>query len=588
MIAEGTDRAVATQPPAPGSAGALLADTWLLLTLRWQMMLNKFQHRSTGGRLLTTMGLLAIALPVAFLSAGVGFGGGWLLRTFPDLALEGILPGLILTVVALMLLITSFGTALGSLFLSSDLELLMIAPVDRRAVFLSKLLDGVESNYLIIAVVALPALITYGLGQGYGPLYYVLALPTLLGTPLLPEGLGALGVLLVARFAPARRVREVLGLAAALFGLSCSALGQTSRLWFTPNIARPGTSPDMHALQTQLEGFAALPLPSLVAGRGLAAAGHGDLAGAAVGLAGFSLITFGFFAGCVLVAERLYNNGWVRMQSSGNARRSQARVARDAAHVGWMGRASVPLALALKDWRMIPRDLRNFAQLLGPLVMLPVVYFNLLGGSGRRSLDLTELAGGLVQTALDPAGIGIAIGILTGTVLICTQIAATAISMERHSWWLLKIAPISASELVRGKYLSAWVPFAVLSTLLMAVASLWRGFSPLGALYGWFGIELLGASILAMALGFGMRWPRLGWDNPKQMNSGWASMATLGSETVVGLIGGGFLCLPAFTPPQWALTAWIIGPLGAILLAALGAWGALAFGLSHLSDIGET
>ena len=34
---------------------------------------------------------------------------------------------------------------------------------------------------------------------------------------------------------------------------------------------------------------------------------------------------------------------------------------------------------------MIPRDLRNFAQILAPLVMLPVVYFNLLGGSGRRS-----------------------------------------------------------------------------------------------------------------------------------------------------------------------------------------------------------
>lgn len=587
MIAQGTDRAAATLPPAPGSAGALLADTWLLLTLRWQMMINKFQHRSTGARLLTILGLLALAVPFTALSAAVGFGGGWLLKTFPDLALEGILPGLILTAVAVVLLITSFGTALGSLFLSSDLELLMIAPVDRRAVFLSKLLDGVESNYLIIAVVALPALITYGLGQGYGPLYYLLALPTLLGTPLLPEGLGALAVLLIARFAPARRVREVLGLAAALFGISCSVIGQTSRFWFSPSVGRTGSSADMHAIQSQLESFAALPLPSLVAGRGLAAAGHGDLAGAVVGLAGFSLITFGFFAGCVLVAERLYNNGWVRMQSSGNARRSQARVARDAAHIGWMGRASAPLALALKDWRMIPRDLRNFAQLLGPLVMLPVLYFNLLGG-GRRSLNLTELTGNLITTALDPAGIGIAIGILTGTVLICTQVATTAISMERHSWWLIKIAPITAGEIARGKYLSAWVPFAVLSTLLMAGASLWRGFSPLGALYGWFGIELLGAGILAMALGFGMRWPRLGWDNPKQMNSGWASLATLGGETVVGLIGGGFLCLPAFAPPQWALAAWVIGPLGAILLTALGAWGALTFGLSHLSAIGET
>ena len=35
---------------------------------------------------------------------------------------------------------------------------------------------------------------------------------------------------------------------------------------------------------------------------------------------------------------------------------------------------------------MLPRDLRNFAQILGPLVMLPVVYFNLLGGGGGARL----------------------------------------------------------------------------------------------------------------------------------------------------------------------------------------------------------
>ena len=54
------------------------------------------------------------------------------------------------------------------------------------------MLDSVGVNYAIIALTALPALITYGVGLGYGPLYYVLMLLALVGTPLLPAGLGAL------------------------------------------------------------------------------------------------------------------------------------------------------------------------------------------------------------------------------------------------------------------------------------------------------------------------------------------------------------------------------------------------------------
>jgi ABC-2 type transport system permease protein len=580
----------ATLPP-PGTFAAMLADTWLLLRLRWQMGLNKFRRRSRATQIFSVLGMLMIAGIFGSLSAFIGLGSGWLFRVMPGVhGLEGLVPGAILTLVTILLFFTSFGVALGSLFLSSDLELLMIAPVDRRAVFMSKLLDGIESNYAIIGVLGLPALITYGIGQGFGPLYYLLALPALLVAPLLPEGLGALAVLIVARFAPARRVREALALAAALFGLGCSAIGQTSRLWFQPPVGRPGARPDFAALQTTVDQFNSLPLPSLVAGRGLAAAGRGDVVGATVGLAGFVLITVVFFAGCVWLAERLYASGWVRMQSSGTARRSQARVARDAARSGLLGRAPVALAVALKDWRMIPRDLRNFAQLLGPMVMLPVVYFNLLGGSGRRSINLIEATERFTGAQIDTTGIIIAAGILTTTVLIFTQTATTAISMENKAWWILKIAPIAPWDLVRGKFLTAWVPFAGLSTLLLIAAGIWRGFSLLGLAYGWFGIQLLGAGVLAMALGFGMRWPRLGWDNPKQMNSGWAAIATLAGEALVGLLGGFFLCLPILAQmvaPDLVIAAWVLGPLLAAGVTAAGAWAALAIGMENLPTVGE-
>jgi ABC-2 type transport system permease protein len=564
-----------------------LSDLWLLLRLRWVVMWNTFRGGKVWSQVLRVIVALWAAGWVGFLSALVGFGVGSLLRRFPDQGLEPLLPGLLLTIVALLVLLSSFGVALGSLFLASDLDTLMTAPVSRRAVFTSKILDGLGAYYAIVLITAIPALITYGLGLHYGPAYYLLAIIAVLGTPLFPAAIGAILVLLVARFAPARRVREVLGLVGALIGISCSLIGQTSRVW----VARLGqTNNDPQILLAQLRRIAALPVPSFVAGRGLAAAGTGHWLLAISELAGFLLLTFGTFAGCVLAADRLYAAGWVRMQSSGAASRSRARVARDAASVGWLGRAPAWAAIALKDWRVIPRDLRNFAQLLSPLVILPVIYFNLLSGSGRRGRDLGDLLNGLGRGTIDPTGIVIAVGVLTATALVFRRIAANSISMEGQAWWLLKIAPVDGRDLLRGKFAAAMAPFAILSTVLLLGAAIWQGFSILGFLYGWFGVELLGVIILALAVAASVPWARLDWDDPRKMTSGWGSLISLAIGTTVAGLAGLLLCLPVLAgafAPSFTAIAWLLGPLLALAVAAGTVWLSLNLGAGFLARVGE-
>jgi len=340
----------------------------------------------------------------------------------------------------------------------------------------------------------------------------------------------------------------------------------------------------------RLRQLAAIPLPSIVAGRGLAAAGAGHWGSATAELAGFLLLTFGLFAGCVIVADRLYATGWARMQGAGVANRSRARTARDAANAGWLGRAPAWAAIALKDWRTIPRDLRNFAQLLTPLVILPIVYFNIVGGGRRRSDDLGTAIEGLGGGAIDPVGITVAGGILLATVLIFRRVAATAISMEGRAWWMLKIAPISGQELLRGKLAAALVPFALLSTVLLLGAALWRGFSPLGFLYGWFGIQLLGAAILATATGAAVPWAKLDWDDPRKMSSGWGNILSLLAGTVVAGVAGLLLCLPfaaTVFAPHLVVAAWVVGPLLALALVAGTVWGSLRLGARFLARVGE-
>ena len=562
------------------------SDLWLLLSLRWTVMWNGFRGRKWWGQALTVLGLLWGAGWAIFLAGLIGFGAGSLLRRFPDAGLEPLLPGLLLTAVAAIVLISSFGVALGSLFLASDLETLMTAPVSRRAVFTSKILDGLGAYYAIVLVTAIPALVTYGFGLRYGPAYYLLAIVAVLGTPLFPAGVGALLTMLVARFAPARRVREVLGLVGALIGIGCSLIGQTSRIW-TSRIGQAGDDPQL--LLERLRQFGALPLPSFIAGRGLASAGTGHWLLAFSELLGFLLLTFGSFALCVLAADRLYAAGWVRMQSSGTASRSRARAARDAADAGWLGRAPAWAAIALKDWRVIPRDLRNFAQLLSPLVILPIIYFNLLSGGGRRGRDLGDLLGNLGGGTFDPAGIVIAFGVMTATALVFRRIASNSISMEGKAWWLLKIAPVAGRDLLRGKFAAAMIPFAILSTLLLIGAAIWQGFSLLGLIYGWFGVELLGAVVLALAVAASVPWARLDWDDPRKMTSGWGSLISFLVGTAVAGLAGLLLCLPVIigiVAPNFIALAWLLGPLLALALAAATVWYSLEIGARFLGRVG--
>jgi ABC-2 type transport system permease protein len=564
------------------------SDLWLLLRLRWTISFNTFRGRKWWQQVLQIIGVVWVAGWLGFLSGLVGFGVGSLLRRYPDSGLDALLPGLILTAVALIILLSSFAVALGALFLTSDLETLMTAPVSRRAVFTAKILDGLTTYYAIVLITAVPALITYGFGLRYGPLYYLLALIAVLGTPLLPAGLGALLTMLVARFAPARRVREVLGLVGAIVGIGFSLIGQISRIW-SRRFAEAGNDPAV--LLDGLHRIALVPLPSIVAGRGLAAAGNGQWLTAFAEIAGFLVLTFGIFTGCVLVADRLYAVGWARMQSAGSANRSRARVARDAANAGWLGRAPAWAAIALKDWRVIPRDLRNFAQLLTPLVILPIVYINLLGGNGgRRSRDLTSVFDGVGGANFDPAGMLIAIGILFATVLIFRRVASNAISMEGTAWWILKIAPIPPRELLRGKLAAAFIPFAILSTVLLIGAEIWKRFNILGFAYGWLGIQLLGAAILATAIGASAPWARLDWDDPKKMSSGWGSLISLITGIATAGLAGIALCLPiaatAFAP-NLTVIAWLIGPLLAIAIVAATVWASVDIGARFLAKVGE-
>ncbi len=355
------------------------SDLWLLLMLHGLVGWNSFREQALWKQALQAIGTLMLGGLGAFTAGSIGVGLGVLQRREPQLGLAALLPELALTVVGALVLFSEAGLALGSLLLADDLETLMTAPVDRPGLH-REVAEWPRAVLRLALLVDLVPLTAFGLTIRLWTCLLSADGGAAAGAPAPDRDRRPAGVV-GGPFRAARRVREVLGLVGALVGMSCGLFGQTSRFW-AERVGSNRGGPE--AIFDQLNALAGLPLPSLVAGRGTAAVGAGEWAVALGDLAFFVVLTLGFFAACLVAADRLYAVGWVRMQGSGNARRSRARATREGANVGWLGRAPVWAAIALKDWRVIPRDLRNFAQLLSPLLLLPVIYLNLLGGRRGR------------------------------------------------------------------------------------------------------------------------------------------------------------------------------------------------------------
>jgi len=243
-------------------------------------------------------------------------------------------------------------------------------------------------------------------------------------------------------------------------------------------------------------------------------------------------------------------------------------------------------AIVLKDWRVIPRDLRNFAQMLAPLALIPFVLFNLVSGGGRRNpadgINSFGGSGGL--------NIFIAASVLMTVIFVLGRVAETSIGMESKSWWLVKAAPVSPGEILFGKFMTAAIPFVILSTILMAVATIWRGFDLVWALYGWLAVMVLGLGMLAASVGLSVPWAKLDWDDPRRMLTWQTSVLTMAAWVAIGLVGGLLFCLPYLAElvnPGLVPAMFVVGLLLGSAVAIGSGYGLAHYGMGRLTAVGE-
>jgi len=509
-------------------------------------------------------------------------------RTIPGLSLDVqlyllALPSAVLFLALVLMVLTSFTTVLSSLYLSGDMDMLLAAPVPMRAVFVVKFFGGLLVPYLLLFFLLGPFLLGFGQGLGWDAAFFVTAVVVLLMLPLLPTGVGALLVMAVVRVIPARRAREIVGVIGGMVGISWYVFSQFSNQ-LAPRVANARMLDYLRRFDNPL-------LPSAWAGRALTAAGAGDWSKLAFYGGLFAVLSIGSFALCVALAERLYYAGWSNISTQGGTVKSKRQKAKDPQQAERTPFYLLPFtfflpaqsrAVLYKDLRVFPRDLRNVQQLIFPLVLAGIWTFRLLtSGSPFGAARQPALSQSFGQLA--SAGISFYI-----CLVLSSAMGGPGISREGRSFWLLKVAPISAWRLLLGKLVLAYLPYPTIGALFVLFLSILQHSAPAEFARSLALVLLGGLGATSITLGLGAAFPKLNWENPRQQNSFQAGcLAPVLYIAYMALALGAVLGLPmlALLVPGLAIPLGLLGWAIFLGLTAGVAWGALTFGAARLERL---
>jgi hypothetical protein len=310
-----------------------------------------------------------------------------------------------------------------------------------------------------------------------------------------------------------------------------------------------------------LDTYRDLPIPTNLAGNALIDFGSGRNAVTAdwIGLLTYFLVTVGLFAFTLLIADRLYLSGWLRMQSSG------ARTAGLEDEAGIFGGDSLDLILGYKDWLLRIRDARLFATMFSGVVFAGLMLFFLFRPQGDEGSILSvaeEFDDALLLRALFSTGVILCGAIYFAGWSIFSRIAQSSLSLERASIYVLQTAPISPTRLLRAKVLGVLIPYLLFVTVLLTVGLFFFDLSLLWLPYGWLVLAILGIGMLTFVVSLDFLFPKFDWDDPRRMTNrkaGWRSLfgVLLYSAPAISIALAAFVA--AVTTPAAAAPAVIFG-----------------------------
>jgi len=486
------------------------------------LAIKNYWRRREGDRSLVIRDAVIVIFGLS-LMLGIYQGGLWVIDQLQgERAMVYFSPavplGLLLVYLFFMLILSNSATAISSLYLSNDLDLVLSSPLKASRFFWGKFLDTLLTSSWITMVFILPAI--YSFARYYqAPLsYYFFSLAVLLPYFIIPTALSIVIVTIYSRLVSATRTKEAL-LVLSMFvflasyflvriifpsanAFSFKRLEDVLRLVNILSIPNTQWSPSYWAttcLSEQLVPSKESYLPHLVL-----------LYSTAVGLLALSF----------LVMKSMHFEAYSRALSNQrklgiNSKRSYWRLSK----ILFFLPPSVR-ALIVKEGKLFFRDLTQLFQLvlLSGICLLYFYNFRIIHGIQAELPAAAQNWWGIfvfvVNTYIE-AFLMTAVG---------TRFIFQTVSLEGRSYWILQASPLSIKRFLQTKLICWFLPVALVLGCVFAAGTYAVGGSISAIILKMISSWVICAGISGLGVGLGAYYANFSWEHTSQLAASFGSL----------------------------------------------------------------
>jgi ABC-2 type transport system permease protein len=413
--------------------------------------------------------------------------------------------GTVSTFILTVLFASTVVTALSTQFLSDDLSLLVPSPVSLPALYGARLtLTGFHSSWMVVlfSVPVYAALATTAPAPWHFLTAVAFAIPPLLLTAC---AVGSMLTMVLMAVFPARRVREMLLLLAALFVVLLVFL---IRVQQPEKLLNPRSIYDISDFFSTFRTPSSPLLPSTWATNVLVAGRRAE----PMPMMQLALLWSTAFATTVIgcwVARAIYSTAYSRAQESRPARFSALPIVDRVLEIAVRPFALRFRSLLLKDLRTFARDTTQWSQLLLLLALVVVYLYNFSVLPSNFTFATFYL-----ENVFSFLNLGLAGFVLSA---ISVRFVFPSVSAEGRSFWIIRSSPLTTREFLRSKFWAALPPLLVLSQVLTVVSNHFLGATLFMTVLSSVTIFFATFGIVGMGVGMGAAFPKFKHDNVTQI-----------------------------------------------------------------------
>jgi ABC-2 type transport system permease protein len=424
-------------------------------------------------------------------------------------------------ILAGQILILLFGIyyVIAAFYFSRDLEFLIPLPLRPGEVMASKFAVIVINEYLTVAAIVLPVVITWGVVARAGVAYWVNAVLVYMALPVIPLAVVSLAVVAMMRFVNISRKKDAFILVGSLLLIGLSFALQVGLGRSAGNKGPEASAEALAAFFTSpnslLYKFGSIFPPGIWATKAIAGGFSGE------GLLNLALllgVSGAFFAGMIVVAEKLFYRGLVGLgETTGRKRRlTRDQMARRVSS----GRRAFA-AIFGREWKIMNRTpifLLNgvLVSIFVPAIFVIMATVDPGGGAaaGRGGGDPMALVKAMM--AANP------LIVILGSALfitICGSINGTAsstFSREGAQFWISRVIPVAPREQAEAKFVHSYLVAMLGAVTASIVAAVFFHLRAAQLVPAFVLSMVAGVLLTAVGMMIDLARPLLDWTNPQK------------------------------------------------------------------------